>query len=115
MSYQVRELILSYGLRMKQFVINSLAPSEVLKISVDEEEHMDIVVDEANLAQAIGRGRQNVRLASDLTGWNLNIISESESVEKENQEIHKSINLFVNKLDVERKLLITMPSRLLIS
>ena len=88
-----------------QFVINSLAPSEVLKISVDEEEHsMDIVVDEANLAQAIGRGGQNVRLASDLTGWNLNIISESESVEKENQEIHKSINLFVNKLNVEEEI-----------
>ena len=85
-----------------QFVINSLAPSEVLKISVDEEEHsMDIVVDENNLAQAIGRGGQNVRLASELTGWNLNIISESESVEKENEEIDKTLNLFVSKLGIE--------------
>jgi N utilization substance protein A len=88
-----------------QFVINSLAPSEVLKISVDEEEHsMDIVVDENNLAQAIGRGGQNVRLASDLTGWSLNIISESESVEKENKEIDKSINLFVNKLEIDEEI-----------
>ena len=62
---------------------------------------MDIVVDENNLAQAIGRGGQNVRLASDLTGWSLNIISESESVEKENEEISKSMNLFVSKLDIE--------------
>ena len=85
-----------------QFVINSLSPSEVLKISVDEEEHsMDIVVDENNLAQAIGRGGQNVRLASELTGWNLNIISESESVEKENEEIDKTLNLFVSKLGIE--------------
>ena len=88
-----------------QFVINSLAPSEVLKISVDEEEHsMDIVVDENNLAQAIGRGGQNVRLASDLTGWSLNIISESESVEKENEEINKSMNLFVSKLDINEEI-----------
>ena len=88
-----------------QFVINSLSPSEVLKISVDEEEHsMDIVVDENNLAQAIGRGGQNVRLASDLTGWNLNIISESESVEKENEEIDKTLNLFVSKLGIEEEL-----------
>ena len=87
-----------------QFVINSLSPSEVLKISVDEEEHsMDIVVDENNLAQAIGRGGQNVRLASELTGWNLNIISESESVEKENEEIDKTFNLFVSKLDIEEE------------
>ena len=88
-----------------QFVINSLAPSEVLKISVDEEEHsMDIVVDENNLAQAIGRGGQNVRLASELTGWSLNIISESESVEKENEEIDKTLNLFVTKLDIEEEI-----------
>ena len=87
-----------------QFVINSLSPSEVLKISVDEEEHsMDIVVDENNLAQAIGRGGQNVRLASELTGWNLNIISESESVEKENEEIDKTLNLFVSKLGIEEE------------
>jgi len=87
-----------------QFVINSLSPSEVHKISVDEEEHsMDIIVDENNLAQAIGRGGQNVRLASELTGWNLNIISESESVEKENEEIDKTLNLFVSKLGIEEE------------
>ena len=59
-----------------QFVINALAPAEVSSIVVDEEKHsMDVVVDEEMLAQAIGRGGQNVRLASELTGWELNIMT----------------------------------------
>ncbi len=57
-----------------QFVINAMAPAEVASIVVDEERHMmDIAVEEANLSQAIGRGGQNVRLASELTGWELNV------------------------------------------
>src|SRR4029079_6381821 len=69
-----------------QFVINALAPAEVSKITVDEEKHsMDIVVDEENLAQAIGRTGQNVRLASELTGWELNLMTMEES-KKESEE-----------------------------
>ena len=67
-----------------QFVINALAPAEVSRITVDEEKHsMDIVVDEENLAQAIGRSGQNVRLAAELTGWELNIMTLEESREEE--------------------------------
>ena len=70
-----------------QFVINALAPAEVSSIVVDEDRHsMDIVVDEENLAQAIGRSGQNVRLASELTGWELNIMTEEESPEENEQE-----------------------------
>ena len=70
-----------------QFVINALAPAEVSSIVVDEDRHsMDIVVDEENLAQAIGRSGQNVRLASELTGWELNIMTEEESQKKNEEE-----------------------------
>ena len=70
-----------------QFVINALAPAEVSRIRVDEEAHsMDIVVDEENLAQAIGRNGQNVRLASELTGWELNIMTLEESQKKGEEE-----------------------------
>src|SRR4029079_14434033 len=70
-----------------QFVVNALAPAEVSKIKVDEEAHsMDIVVDEENLAQAIGRTGQNVRLASELTGWELNIMTMEESKKKSEEE-----------------------------
>src|SRR5882757_799457 len=70
-----------------QFVINALAPAEVSKITVDEESHsMDVVVDEENLAQAIGRNGQNVRLASELTQWELNIMTEEESQKKNDEE-----------------------------
>ena len=63
-----------------QFVIGALAPAEVSSIVVDEEKHgMDVVVDEDNLAIAIGRGGQNVRLASELTGWTINLMTEEES------------------------------------
>ena len=70
-----------------QFVINALAPAEVSSIVVDEDRHsMDIVVDEDNLAQAIGRSGQNVRLGSELTGWELNIMTEEESQKKSEEE-----------------------------
>ena len=70
-----------------QFVINALAPAEVVSIVVDEDSRsMDIVVDEENLAQAIGRSGQNVRLASELTGWELNIMTEEESRKKSDEE-----------------------------
>ena len=86
------------------FVINALAPAEISSIVVDEEKHcMDIVVDEENLAQAIGRGGQNVRLASELTGWELNIMSMEESVAKNEEELSVIRKLFMEKLDVDEE------------
>ncbi len=88
-----------------QFVINALAPAEVSRITVDEEKHsMDIVVDEENLAQAIGRGGQNVRLASELSGWELNIMTEEESQQKSEEEFSEIRSLFMEKLDVDEEL-----------
>ena len=86
------------------FVINALAPAEITSIVVDEEKHcMDIVVDEENLAQAIGRGGQNVRLASELTGWELNIMSMEESLAKNEEEILAIREIFMEKLDVDEE------------
>lgn len=86
------------------FVINALAPAEISSIVVDEEKHcMDIVVDEENLAQAIGRGGQNVRLASELTGWELNIMSTEESQKKNEEEFSVIRKLFMEKLDVDEE------------
>lgn len=86
------------------FVINALAPAEISSILVDEEKHsMDIVVDEDNLAQAIGRGGQNVRLASELTGWELNIMTMEESQAKNEEEFSVVRRLFMEKLDVDEE------------
>ncbi len=88
-----------------QFVIGALAPANVTSIVVDEEKHaMDVVVDEENLAIAIGRGGQNVRLASDLTGWKINIMDASESAQKQAQETDASRKLFMEKLDVDEEI-----------
>ena len=85
-----------------QFVIGALAPANVQSIVVDEERHaMDVVVDEENLAIAIGRGGQNVRLASELTGWRINIMTAEESAAKQAQESETVRKLFVDKLDVD--------------
>jgi N utilization substance protein A len=87
-----------------QFVIGALAPAEVQSILVDEEKHaMDVVVDEANLAIAIGRGGQNVRLASELTGWTINLMTVEESKEKSESERALIRKLFVDKLDVDEE------------
>jgi N utilization substance protein A len=86
------------------FVINALAPAEVTSIMVDEDKHsMDVVVEEENLAQAIGRGGQNVRLASELTGWEINLMTVEQSAEKNEQEFSKVRDLFVSKLDVDEE------------
>ncbi|MDR3394973.1 MAG: transcription termination factor NusA [Parasulfuritortus sp.] len=86
-----------------QFVINSLAPAEVSSIVVDEEKHsMDVVVDEMQLANAIGRGGQNVRLASELTGWTINIMTESEAAVKKEDEVSSIRTLFMEKLDIDQ-------------
>jgi N utilization substance protein A len=88
-----------------QFVIGALAPANVQSIVVDEEKHsMDVVVDEENLAIAIGRGGQNVRLASDLTGWKINIMDAAESAQKQAQETTGIRELFMAKLDVDQEI-----------
>jgi N utilization substance protein A len=88
-----------------QFVIGALAPANVQSIVVDEERHaMDVVVDEENLAIAIGRGGQNVRLASDLTGWRINIMTAEESHAKQAEESGSVRQLFVDKLDVDEEM-----------
>lgn len=88
-----------------QFVIGALAPANVSSIVVDEEKHaMDVVVDEENLAIAIGRGGQNVRLASELTGWKINIMDAAESAQKHAEETDSSRKLFMEKLDVDEEL-----------
>ena len=87
-----------------QFVIGALAPANVSSIVVDEEKHaMDVVVDEENLAIAIGRGGQNVRLASELTGWQINIMTAEESADKSQLETASIRALFMEKLDVDQE------------
>src|SRR5262249_47971843 len=87
-----------------QFVIGALAPAEVSSIVVDEEKHaMDVVVDEENLAVAIGRSGQNVRLASELTGWQINLMTEEESTKKQQEESGRIKQQFMEKLDVDEE------------
>lgn len=87
-----------------QFVINAMAPAEVQSIVVDEDSgSMDIAVDEEQLSQAIGRGGQNVRLASELTGWELNVMTEAQAEEKSESEIKALVSLFHEKLNVDEE------------
>ena len=87
-----------------QFVISALAPAEVSSIVVDEEKHsMDVVVEEEQLAQTIGRSGQNVRLASELTGWELNIMTVEEAQQKNQEEFTTIRALFMEKLDVDEE------------
>ncbi len=88
-----------------QFVINAMAPAEVAAIIVDEDTHtMDIAVAEDNLAQAIGRSGQNVRLASQLTGWTLNVMTEADIQAKQQAETGDILQRFVDELDVDEEL-----------
>lgn len=85
-----------------QFVINAMSPAEVQSIVIDEDSHsMDVAVEEDQLSQAIGRGGQNVRLASELTGWELNVMNEAQAEEKNEAEAGKAQALFVEQLDVD--------------
>ena len=87
-----------------QFVIAALQPAEVTSIVVDEEAHsMDVVVDENNLAIAIGRNGQNVKLASELTGWAINLMTVEESAQRSEQEHADVRGLFMEKLDVDEE------------
>jgi N utilization substance protein A len=94
--------IIPYDENPAQFVINAMAPAEVSGIVVDEESHsMDIAVAEDKLSQAIGRGGQNIRLASELTGWHLNVMSEDAADEKSDSEQAEARELFMKQLDVD--------------
>ena len=85
-----------------QLVINAMSPAEVESIVVDGDSNtMEVAVAEDNLAQAIGRGGQNVRLASDLTGWTINVMSTDEAIEKQEAEAGEVMETFMNALDVD--------------
>ena len=85
-----------------QLVINAMAPAEVASIVMDEDSHtMDVAVEEDNLAQAIGRSGQNVRLSAELTGWAINVMSVDDARSKQQQEASGFITTFMNKLDVD--------------
>ena len=88
-----------------QFVINAMAPAEVASIMVDEDDHvMDVAVEEENLSQAIGRGGQNVKLASELTGWELNVMSIQQAEEKSEAESDTLQAMFKEQLDVDEEI-----------
>ena len=94
--------IILYDENPAQFVINAMSPADVVSIVMDEEAHsMDIAVDEEKLSQAIGRGGQNIRLASELTGWELNVMTETDADEKSEQEARELLEKFMTELDVD--------------
>jgi len=94
--------IIPYDDNPAQFVINAMSPAEVMSIVVDEDSHsMDIAVSEEKLSQAIGRGGQNIRLASQLTGWELNVMTESDAEAKSETEAKELVQNFMKQLDVD--------------
>ncbi|MCC5861213.1 MAG: transcription termination/antitermination protein NusA [Gammaproteobacteria bacterium] len=87
-----------------QFVINAMSPADVLSIVVDEDAHsMDVAVDEEKLSQAIGRGGQNIRLASELSGWELNVMTDKDAEEKSEQEARELVESFMRQLNVDEE------------
>jgi len=96
--------IVLWSMEPAQFVINAMSPAEVSSIVVDEDAHsMDVVVEEEQLALAIGRNGQNVRLASELTGWTLNILTVDQAAQKNQEEYASVSHLFMEKLDVDEE------------
>jgi N utilization substance protein A len=96
--------IVLWSMEPAQFVINAMSPAEVSSIVVDEDAHsMDVVVEEDQLALAIGRNGQNVRLASELTGWTINILTVDQAAEKNQAEFAGITQLFIDKLDVDEE------------
>jgi len=94
--------IVLFDNNVAQYVINAMSPAEVASIIVDEDKGtMDIAVEESNLAMAIGRSGQNIRLASQLTGWELNVMTVADMKEKHQAENDKVLNLFIDKLDLD--------------
>ncbi|OZA08026.1 MAG: transcription termination/antitermination protein NusA, partial [Methylotenera sp. 17-45-7] len=96
--------IVLWSMEPAQFVINAMSPAEVSSIVVDEDAHsIDVVVEEEQLALAIGRNGQNVRLASELTGWTLNILTVDQAAQKNQEEYASVSHLFMEKLDVDEE------------
>jgi len=88
-----------------QFVINAMSPAEIEAIVVDEDKHsMDVSVAPDNLSQAIGRGGQNVRLATELTGWELNVRDSEDAASSDAEEISKIKQVFIDQLDVDEEI-----------
>ena len=97
--------IILYDDNAAQFVVNAMSPAEVVSIVVDEDKHsMDIAVEEDKLSQAIGRGGQNIRLASELTGWELNVMTAQDAEEKSETEMRELIEMFSKQLDVDEEI-----------
>jgi N utilization substance protein A len=87
-----------------QFVINAMSPADVASIVVDEDSgSMTVAVSEDNLSQAIGRGGQNVRLASELTGWELNVMNEADAEAQSEAEVREFVENFMKQLDVDEE------------
>ena len=96
--------IILWNENIAQFVINAMSPAEVVSIVVDEDKgSMTVAVSEENLSQAIGRGGQNVRLASELTGWELNVMNEEEAAAQSEAESHGLVQNFMQQLDVDEE------------
>jgi len=92
-----------------QFVINAMSPADVVSIVIDEDANsMDVAVKEENLSQAIGRGGQNVRLASQLTGWQLNVMNESDAASKSEQESRKLLESFMEQLNIDEEVALVL-------
>jgi N utilization substance protein A len=97
--------IILYDENPAQFVVNAMSPAEVVSIVVDEDAHsMDIAVEEDKLSQAIGRGGQNIRLASELTGWELNVMTAADAEQKSETETRELIEMFSKQLDVDEEI-----------
>ncbi len=97
--------IIQWDANDAQFVINAMAPAEVISIMVDEDKHtMDLSVDDDQLSQAIGKSGQNIRLASELTGWELNVMGQTEMSEKHDVESRAQVEVFVNALDIDEEM-----------
>ncbi|WP_425360465.1 MULTISPECIES: transcription termination factor NusA [unclassified Candidatus Tisiphia] len=94
--------VILWSKNIAQFIMNALAPAEIAKIVIDEDKNMvDVVVSQDNLSLAIGRRGQNVRLASKLTGWNINIMTEDQESKRRSDEFRSATELFMESLDVE--------------
>ncbi len=101
--------IILWDENLAQFVVNAMSPAEVASIVIDEEAgQMDIAVPTDKLSQAIGRGGQNIKLASQLTGWTLNVMDESEAEEKSEAETKKLAKVFMDQLDVDEEVAVIL-------